>query len=100
MFNKLQRTIKGLAVSAQRRSRVYYGDAAFAKMCMEFDDQFAKGDNDYTRYVSVMRVLAEYPSAVNMQIGAVWLDGHGHDDRAVEWLAGKLGRIRQGLNRS
>jgi hypothetical protein len=64
---------------------------------MEFGEQFAEGGNDYTRYISVTRFLAEYSSAVNMQLGAVWLDGHGHGDRSIEWLAGELAQIRQGF---
>jgi hypothetical protein len=76
-----------------------YGDAAWAKICMEFDDQFAQGANDYVRYVAVMRLLAEYQSPVNMQMGCVWLDGHGYGDRSEEWLAGELARVRMGLEK-
>jgi hypothetical protein len=32
-----------------------------------------------------------------MQLGCVWLDGNGYGDQSVEWLAGELARIRQGL---
>jgi hypothetical protein len=96
--DKQQRNIKDLADNARRRGRDYYGDAAWAKMCLEFDDQFAGGANIYVRYVAVMRMLAEYQSPVNMQLGCVWLDGHGYGDRSVEWLAGELARIRmQGM---
>ncbi len=67
-------------------------------MCMEFDYQFAEGNNDYTRYISITRFLAEYTSAINMQLGAVWLDGHYRGDRSIEWQAGTLARIRQWFN--
>jgi hypothetical protein len=76
-----------------------YGQATFAMMCMEFDAMFDAADNEYIRYIDVMQLIAGYQTPRNMQLGCVWLDGHNYGDRSVEWLAGELARIRQGLDK-
>jgi hypothetical protein len=67
-----QSTIKDLADSARRRGRDYYGDAAFAGMCMEFDARLPD-IHPYGQYLALIRILAvgEYQSARTMQLGCV-----------------------------
>jgi hypothetical protein len=72
-----------------------YGEAAWAMMCMEFEAMFDEAENEYIRYIEVMQLIAGYQTPRNMQLGCVWLDGHGFGDHPVEWLADELARVRQ-----
>jgi hypothetical protein len=89
-------TIHDLADSARRRGIEHLGEAAFARLCMEFDSQVPAA-NIYARYVSVIQRLAVegQEDGKTMQIGLCWLDGNGFGDKSVEWLGQELGRVKK-----
>jgi hypothetical protein len=83
-------TIADLAVSARRRGIEYYGEAAFARLCMDFDRMLPEHSLN-----SLLRLLAEFNDGKTMQLGICWLDGQGYGDRPVEWLGHELARLRR-----
>lgn len=109
------RTVHDLAQDVRRRCLEAYGEAPFARMCMEFDQSIdhavvpcdeegdpdlAEGDEGTARVIGVMHKLAHEALGVEgvkmLQIGLVWLDGHGIGHLKVDVLGVALEEIRQG----
>jgi hypothetical protein len=85
-------TIHDLAASARRRGIEHYGEADFARLCMDFEKQLPEQSLN-----SFFRLLVEFDDAKTMQLGFCWLDGNGYGDRPVDWLGQELARCRKQL---
>ena len=85
-------TIKQYATRLRTSLRIVYGEAHFAKLCVEFDKKIMPDGSikDYGevegvrketietlfRYASVLRLLAFNTEALIVQLALIWLDGH------------------------
>lgn len=86
-------TIKQHADRLRTSFLTVYGEAHFAKLCVEFDQRiipdalikdYAKIEGvrreaieTFFRYATVLRVLAYNREALTVQLALIWLDGHG-----------------------
>lgn len=82
-------TIKHLADSARQAGLATFGEAGFARLCLEFEQQI---DSDYAR---ALAILAAGQDAREMNLALVWLDGRGYSLLTVEQLAGILYKLRE-----
>lgn len=83
-------TIRELAASVRRRGIPHYGEASFARQCLDFERLLAEHS-----LKAVFVLLAETNDARNMQFAFCWLDGQGYGDRPVEWLGQELAKVRK-----
>lgn len=83
-------TIHDLAVSTRRRGIEHYGEADFARLCMDFDKQLREHSLN-----SLFRLLVEFNDGKTMQLAFCWLDGNGYGNRSVEWLGQELVKARK-----
>lgn len=85
-------TIHDLAVSTRRRGLEHYGEADFARLCLDFDKQLPEHSLN-----SLFTLLVEFDNAKTMQLAFCWLDANGYGSRSVEWLGQELARVRQNI---
>lgn len=105
------RTIKQLADEARVRAISHYGEAAFAKMCLEFDQSILPHDlyeeyaddngagrveeDPQSKVTSVFRKITQTKDPKTLQLALIWLDGHGWGKLNLETLNWWLDRVRQ-----
>lgn len=82
-------TIKELADSARRDGLATFGEAGFARLCLEFEEQI---NSDYGR---ALEILAAGQDARQINLALVWLDGKGYSLLTVERLAVILYKLRE-----
>lgn len=82
-------TIKQIANETRTRAIAFYGEAAFAKMCLVFeaslvpegscDEEGELGDIDeeVSYVMAVVKLLAHNPDPKTLQLSLMWLDGQG-----------------------
>lgn len=103
-------TIKQLADQARARAISYYGEAAFARMCLEFDqsilpndlyEEYADDDgvgrveeDPQSKVTSIFKIMTESTDPKTLQLALVWLDGHGWGKLNLETLNWWLDRAR------
>lgn len=92
-------TIKHLADEARARALSHYGEAAFARMCMEFqsrlvpegacDEEGELGDDldeDVSFVIAVIKLMAHSTDPKTLQLGMIWLDGKGFGQVTIPQL--------------
>lgn len=82
-------TIKELADSARQDGLATFGEAGFARICLEFEEQI---HSDYER---ALEILAAGQDARKISLALVWLDGKGYSLLTVERLAAILYKLRE-----
>ena len=86
-------TIKQLADSARQDGLATFGEAGFARLCLEFEEWL---NNDCEK---ALAILAAGQDARKMNLALVWLDAKGFSLLTVERLAAILYKMRE-KNRS
>jgi hypothetical protein len=103
-------TIKQLADEARARAMAHYGEAEFAKMCLEFDQRILPLDlyeeyaddegagrveeDPQSKVTSVFKLIAKNKDPKTLQLALIWLDGHGWGKMKLESLHWWLDRVR------
>ena len=82
-------TIKQLADSARQDGLATFGEAGFAKLCLEFEEWI---NNDYEK---ALAILAARQDAREMNLALVWLDAKGYSLLTVERLAAILYKMSE-----
>ncbi len=82
-------TIKELADSARQDGMVTFGEAGFARLCLEFEERIN------SEYEKALEILAAGQDARQMNLALVWLDGKGYSLLTVEQLAVILYKLRE-----
>ncbi|MDB5082407.1 MAG: hypothetical protein JWP00_4331 [Chloroflexi bacterium] len=82
-------TIKELADSARQDGMSAFGEAGFARLCLEFEERI---NSDYDK---ALAILAAGQDAKEINLALVWLDGKGYSLLTVERLAAILYKIRE-----
>ena len=82
-------TIKELADSARQDGLANFGEAGFARLCLEFEDRI---NSDYYK---ALDILAAGQDVREINLALVWLDGKGYSLLTVERLAAILYKIRE-----
>lgn len=82
-------TIKKLADSARQDGLSLFGEAGFARLCLEFEEHIG-GD-----YEKALAILAAGQDNREMNLALVWLDGKGYSLLTVEQLAVILYKLRE-----
>lgn len=113
----IDKTIKQLADEARASAIAHYGEAAFAKLCFDFDrsllsatlyDQPAANEGvkqatekekekeaNNNKAIRVFKIIfASKKDPKTLQLALVWLDGHGWGKMKLEGLHWWLDRIR------
>ncbi len=81
-------TIKQLADSVRRDGRATFGEAGFARLCLDFEKRI---DSNFDQALAVL-AAGQDPKAVTLAL--VWLDGQGYSLLTVAQLAVVLYKLR------
>jgi hypothetical protein len=82
-------TVKQLADSVRRDGLATYGEAGFARLCLDFERRI---DGDFDQALAVL-AAGQDPKAVTLAL--VWLDGQGYSLLTVAQLAAVLYKLRE-----
>ena len=82
-------TIKELADSARQDGLATFGEAGFARLCLQFEEQI------HSDYEKALEILAAGQDARQINLALVWLDGKGYSLLTVERLAVILYKLRE-----
>lgn len=69
--------------------------AEFARQCIEFDQELGDASQEL-RPLLLLQKMANTSDDEVLQMGAVWLDGHGYGDMTLENLGLTMAKLRQG----
>jgi hypothetical protein len=101
---KHSNTVRWFASQVRARAISCYGEANFARMCMEFMENMPPATMSYTfeknwevsrnNLIEALKVMAHTSNPITLHLAIVWLDGHGYGDVKLESLRTWLARFK------